>query len=156
MIGDQDILVSLAWCNWEPSCLVHINFPWEIHCLEEDKIGVFWLRGWWELAFFWIWIWMDNLLLCWSDAFFAVAGGAQVWLIVFLLSVCAPGPMIGLAKKWRSFLWFISPIQIEWGSIRMRGDSTPMCFLTCTRRRSLQNICQESRTPSLVYFVGQI
>ena len=27
MIGDQDIIVSLAGCNWEPSCLVRIIFP---------------------------------------------------------------------------------------------------------------------------------
>ena len=40
MIGDQDILVALAGCNWEPSCLVRIKFSCEIHCLEEDKIGV--------------------------------------------------------------------------------------------------------------------
>ena len=27
IIGDQDILISLAWCNWEPSCLFLISFP---------------------------------------------------------------------------------------------------------------------------------
>ena len=36
----------------------------------------------------------------------------------------------------------------------MRGDSPPMWFFTCTRRQSLQNICQESWTPSLVSFAG--
>ena len=40
IIGYQDILVALARCNWEPSCLVCIHFPCEIHCLEEEKIGV--------------------------------------------------------------------------------------------------------------------
>ena len=41
MIGGQDILVALARCNWEPSCLVRIFVSCEIHCLEEYKIGVF-------------------------------------------------------------------------------------------------------------------
>ena len=41
IIGDQDIPVALARCNWEPSCLVRINVYWDIHCLEEDTIGVF-------------------------------------------------------------------------------------------------------------------
>ena len=54
----------------------------------------------------------------------------------------------------KKFLWFIFPIQNEWGSIRMRGDNPPMLFLTCTRRRSPQNIRQESWTTSLVYFAG--
>ena len=62
--------------------------------------------------------------------------------------------MIGLAKKWRIFLWLLSPIQFEWGSSRMCGDNSPMWFLTCTRRRSLKNIRQESWTPSLVSFAG--
>ena len=62
--------------------------------------------------------------------------------------------MIGLSKKWISFLWLLSPIQIEWGSSRIGGDSPPMCSLICTCRRSLQNIRQESWTPSLVSSVG--
>ena len=41
MIGDQDILVDPNECNWGPSCLVRIKCSCEIHCLEEDKIGVF-------------------------------------------------------------------------------------------------------------------
>ena len=68
---------------------------------------------------------------------FEVAKGAQVWLIPFWVNVCAPGQMIGLAKKWRIFLWLIFPIHIEWGSSRMSGDSPPMWFLTYTCRRSL-------------------
>ena len=153
MIGNQDILIVFALCNWKPYCLVLINFPWEIHFLGEDKIGVFWLRGWWELVLFWIWLWMHNLFLCLSEAFSQLLEGTKYgWL--FLLSFCAPGLMISLAKKWIGFLWLLSPIQIEWGSSRMRGDSPTMCFLTCTRRRSLKNICQESLTPSLVSFDG--
>ena len=62
--------------------------------------------------------------------------------------------MIGLAKKWISFLWLLYLVQIEWGSIRMRGDSSPMCFLTCNCRRSLQNIHHESWNPSLFSFSG--
>ena len=62
--------------------------------------------------------------------------------------------MIGLAKKWRSFLWLLFSIQIEWGSSRTRGDNPPMWFLTCTCRSYLQNIRQESWTPSLVSFAG--
>ena len=30
---------------------------------------------------------------------FEVSEGAQVWLIVFWINICAPGQMMGLAKK---------------------------------------------------------
>ena len=30
---------------------------------------------------------------------FEVAEDAQVWLIIFWINICAPGQMIGLAKK---------------------------------------------------------
>ena len=48
---------------------------------------------------FLVWIWGPS----------AVSGGAQVWLIVFSWGVCEPGPMIGLAKKWILFWWFLFP-----------------------------------------------
>ena len=41
MVEDQDIPVALSGCNWGPSYLVRVNFSFYIHCLEEDKIGVF-------------------------------------------------------------------------------------------------------------------
>ena len=91
-------------------------------------------------------------VLIWGP--FEVAEGAQVWLIVFSINYFAPSQIIGLAKKWRSFLWLLSLIYIEWGSSRMRGYSQPMWFLTCTRRRSLQKFCQELWTLSLVSFSG--
>ena len=42
----QYILVSLDGCNWEPSCLVRVNFPCQMHFLGEYNIGVFWMLGW--------------------------------------------------------------------------------------------------------------
>ena len=68
MVSNQYILIALAWCDWETSCLIHINFPGKIHCLEEDKIGIFWLCGLRELVVLWIWFWMHDLFLCWSEA----------------------------------------------------------------------------------------
>ena len=62
--------------------------------------------------------------------------------------------MIGLTKKWRMFLWLISPIRDAWVSSRMRDGSPLLYFLICTHKRSLQNLCQELWTPSLGYFDG--
>ena len=92
------------------------------------------------------------LVLIWGP--FAVAGGAQVWLIVFSWGFFEIGPMIGLSKKWISFWWLLFPIQNEWGSSRMHSGSPPMWFLICTCKCSLQNIRQELWTPSLVSFAG--
>ena len=55
-------------------------------------------------------------------------------------------------KKWRSFLWMILPIHIEWDSSIMPGDNPPMYYFTCTHRCSPQSISQELWTQSLVYF----
>ena len=139
IIGEHDILIALAWCNWEPSCSVRIHFPWEIHCLEEDKIGVFLLRGVWELI---------------------VSGSGSEWITFFCVDL---RPFCGYwrcsnmvfskclctrsndrpGQEVTKFFVVVFPIQIERSSSRMRGDSQPMWFLTCTRKRSLKNIRQE-------------
>ena len=153
MVSDEDILITLAWSDWEP-------FFYLYKVSRKDQL--YWRRLYW--CFLTVWLEgtvnaMDlgldaRIFLVWIWGPSAVAGGAQVWLIVFLWGVCEPGPMIGLDKKWRSFCWFIFPILNEWGSSRMRGGIPLMYFSICTRNRSLQNIRQELWTPSLGYFYG--
>ena len=38
IIGDQDILASLAGCNWEPSCLVCIKFPVRSTVMKKTRL----------------------------------------------------------------------------------------------------------------------
>ena len=92
------------------------------------------------------------LVLIWDP--FAVAGGAQLWLIVFFVRCLCTRSNDRPGQEVKKFFWLLSTIQNEWCSRRMRGYSPPMCFLICTRKRPLKNICQESWTPSLVSFAG--
>ena len=153
MVSDQYIPISLAWCDWEPSCLIRINFPGKIHYLEEDNIGVFWLSGLRELVLLWIWFWMHDLFLCWSEAlprFLEVPkyGFFSSARCLWTRSNDRPGQEV------KNVLWLLFPILNEWGSRRMRGGILLMYFLICTRKCSLQNIRQELWTPSLDYFSG--
>ena len=113
MIGNQDIIVALAGCNWEPSCLVRLILPVRSTFLRKTRLvssdfvdggnwSCFWSGSYWvtfsffDLRTFWG---------CWR-------GPSMVDL--FWINVCAPGQMIGLAKKWRSFLWFLLPTKYGW------------------------------------------
>ena len=84
MVSGKDILIALAWNDWEPSCLIYINFPGKINCLEKDKIAfslLCGLKGTDDALDLVLYAW---LCLVWIWGPFAFAGGAQVWLIFFV------------------------------------------------------------------------
>ena len=41
MVADQDILVDLSGCNWEPSCLVRVTFPVRSTVLRKKRLVSF-------------------------------------------------------------------------------------------------------------------
>ena len=127
MIGDQDILIALAWCDWEHSCLVRNKLSARSTVLKKTRlVSSDWMDcGKWSCSGSsseWITFACVDLIPfrgCWR---------CPSMVDCFFKSVCAPSPLIGLDKKWRIFLWLLFPIHIEWGFSGMRGDSPPMCF----------------------------
>ena len=152
-VSNEDILITLAWSDWEPFCLICIIFSRKITCLEKDNIvfsdcvawGKWSCSGSWFNCMTFSCVDMRPLRGCWR------------WpsmVDCFSWGVCEPGPLIGLAKKWRSFWWLLSPILSDWGSNMMRGGSPLKSFSICARKRSPKNICQEFWTLSWGYFAG--
>ena len=68
VVSDEDILITPAWSDWEPPCLICIKFSGQINCLFKNKIGVLRMCGLRELVLLWIWVWVHDLVLCGSEA----------------------------------------------------------------------------------------
>ena len=111
MIGNQDIIVALAGCNWEPSCLVRLILPVRSTFLRKTRLvssdfvdggnwSCFWSGSYWvTFSFF-------DLRTFWGS------WRCPSMVDCFWINICEPGQMIGLTKKWNFYCDFFPPSRL--------------------------------------------